>query len=165
MLEAALRPFVREPRPLQPPGQMIGGEPQAVLLGQPVGQLRGRPGPLALLHRLLESGDERGREAGRLPHVRLIRQGLEAPGEELLDPIADPLVAEAEMDGDLRDAPAGVGQADHLQAVAGAGHDFGCAGAPLQLGALRFRQVDSIQRECLRTRLTPILAQLLAPFP
>ena len=82
------------------------GQPDAVLRGQPVRKLWGRPRALLLAQFLSYRLPQRRREAGRLTHVRLIRQRVTARRQEPLDPEAHAALALPQMPGDPRHTPA-----------------------------------------------------------
>ena len=113
--------------------EVVGVDLDPALLREPCHQLPRRPGPRIGVEQRLQ-GVEVGRRHGRrTTGAGVVGQGSEARDQERLDVLADRLLVRAEVAGDAGDRPPGVGEANHLQAVAGARGDAGVAGASAQL--------------------------------
>lgn len=144
MMQAAPCPFVSDLRPLEPSRQIIRRQPNAKLLGQPVGHLGGGPGARFFAHLLTDALFHLGSEGGVLAEMGSIWERVEPAGQEGLDPMSDALLADAQVDSDPGDAKAGIGEANHLQTIAGPGHQTRDAGPVAQFFPLRFGQVHTI---------------------
>jgi hypothetical protein len=110
---------------------------------QPGRQLRRRPRPPPGIQQRLQRVEVRRGHRRRAAGARAVGQGVEAVGQERLDVLADRLLVRAEVAGDAGDAPARVGQPDHLQAVAGTRGDARLAGAGAQFVVLGGGQRDT----------------------
>ena len=83
-----------------------------------------------------------GGHPGRAPRPRPIRQAVEPVGEEGFEILARGLLMVAEMAGNPRHAPAGIGEAEHLQTIPGARGQPRLPGPGAQLVPLRRAQVN-----------------------
>ena len=73
-------------------------------------------------------------------------QGVGPPAEEVAEPIADGLGVVAEVAGDAGRRPAGIGEEDHLDAVAGRGREVGSPQG-VESGACCVVEVDADHAE------------------
>ncbi len=119
-------------------------EAHPVVLGDPVAQLPGRPGAVPLGDFAAHGVQDARRQGGVVPATRFVGQGRKAAGEKRLDPGADGLLVLSQVAGDLRHAPARIGEADHLQPIAGAEGKPSLPGALVQVSALLRCQHDSV---------------------
>src|SRR5262249_59044740 len=106
MLETAVRPLVGEARQSQPLAYLLHRAPYPMLLGHPVGDLLGAPGPAALADSRLDRSQDRRREGRLLAGMGGIRQGVETAGQKAFDPVADADLGDLQVAGNLRDTPA-----------------------------------------------------------
>src|SRR5688500_5090371 len=114
----------------------VDAQAHAMVLCNPVGELRGGPGALRLGELGAGGVQDHRREGGLLATTRFVDQGSKAAVEEGLEPGADGLLMLAEGARNPWRAPAGVSQSEHLQAVARAWCKAPLAGALAELKPL-----------------------------
>jgi hypothetical protein len=138
--EAPLGTFVGQVGAAQQEAQVIAAEVDAVLLGQPGGELSGSPGSVRGFDLVTERRQQGRSQLRGLAWMRLIGESLEAPlVEEAGEPVADGGFAKLEMASDLGDAETGIRQPDHLQTISRSRHHPWRVCALLQLAPLLVR--------------------------
>ncbi len=89
-----------------------------MVLGDPVSDLAGTPGALALGNLGAGSFEHGGSDIRGITAARLVGEGIKAISDEGFEPEADGLLMGAKMAGNLGHTPASIGEADHFEAVA-----------------------------------------------
>ncbi len=118
-----------------------------MVLCDPGGELRGGPGALRLSDLGAHGVEDRRREGGVFAAAGFVDQGIKPAVEEGFEPGADGLLMLAKVASNPWGAPAGVGEANHLQAVAGTGRKTTLTGTLAQLRALCIGEGDTVHGE------------------
>ena len=127
--------------------QAVGAQAHAMGFGHPLGELGGGAGARAC-RECGAHGIEHGRRQRRLlAPARFGGQGIAAAVQEGFDPGTHGLLMLAEVAGNLRHTPARVGEAHHLQPIAGASGKPGLARALAQFLALCVSQGYPVHKQ------------------
>lgn len=144
MFETTARPLVRQLGALEMHAEATWTQADAVLVSQPVRDLRCRPGPLATRDRGSEIIKHRHRQAGLLPATGLVGQGVKSAHQERFDPEPHRLIVLAQVVGDGGNTPSSIREPDHLQPIARAGDHPSVPGTLLKFLPLRIGQCYSV---------------------
>lgn len=131
--QAAPGPLVGQPIAPQQATPLLDRAADAKYLLHLFCDLGGAPDALVGLRPSADLGENVRRDGRGLADMGPVIKTVEAAREVSLDPSTDRLFMEAQMAGDLGDAPAGAREADHLDPVACAGGQSALVSVPLEL--------------------------------